>query len=250
MTNHDDLAPGQSPDDLEAGFIVDQDSGVPERAQRQRPQKVDALTWRPRENAAFLTRPVTFTHPILIRSWNPLLARAQITMFMLQEVTATAASIEEARQVEIVINDMLGKLESALEAEISRLKHLYANDGYDEYPPKNYTGSASFDIPVFSPGAGRFLSILAKVDDLFWMVEVLRLQGIIKLEHKHQLLNQWKSLLWGHSRTCNSMWVATKKIIVAKQARERERDAQKKPPRAKAAKSDAQAGAELSAEPA
>ena len=246
--NTEDLAHGQSPEDLDPGFIVDEDSGIPERAQRARPKNVDALTWRPRENAAFLSRPCTFSHPILVRSWNPLLARTQITMFMLQEVTVSAASIEEARQVEQIINDKLGKLESSLEAEMTRLKTLYANEGYDTFPPKNYTGSASFDIPVFTPGAGRFLSILAKVDDLFWMVEVLRLQGTIKLEHKHGLLNQWKSLLWGHSRECNSMWVQTKKIIAAKQARDR--DTTKKPAKTKATKSDVQVAADASAEPA
>lgn len=188
-----------------------------ERAQRKEQKRIDARSWFPRENVAVIMTDLLVGSPSITKLWNATFARTQIAMHMLQEVVPSTGEMESARGVEKLIDERLTSMESELENEYARLMTLAAGEGIASIPPKNYPNMGAVTLPVFTPGAGRFLRLLAKIDNLFWLTDYLWLQGIIKLDHKWQIVNRWKRLIWDFVKFTTQTWIRNRASLRRKQ---------------------------------
>lgn len=190
-----------------------------ERDRRKQQQRVDAREWFPRESVAVLHRQVHLGSPTLVKAWNALFVRTQIAMHMLQEVLPSTGEMEQARGVEKLLDERLTTLESELQAERTRLMALAASDGIspEEIPAKSYPGSQDINVPIFTPGARRYLNLLNSVDELFWLTDYLWLSGMIRLDHKWQIVNRWKRLLWDFVKFTTQTWIRARGSLRRKQ---------------------------------
>lgn len=178
-----------------------------EREARKQQKRIDAREWHPRENVAVIYRDLTLGSPTLSKGWNPLFVRAQIAMHMLQEVLPSTGELEQARVVEKLVDERLTTLEAEYQDELSRLMAIAKGDGHDTIPAKSYPNMVPMGVPVFTPGAGRYLSLLSKVDNLFWLADYLWINGMIKTDHKWQIVNRWKRLLWDFVKFSTQTWI-------------------------------------------
>lgn len=179
-----------------------------ERNQRKAQKRIDWRTWRPNENAAVLTESVVLGHPILRRLFELAFVRGQIATYMLQSKVSRSPEEEDARQrVEEVIEMTLVEVEKELRAERARLLEFAKGDGITEFPAKSYVVMEELTVPKFSPGAARLLRIFRGLDDIFWMLEVLFINGTIKLGHKLNVTNRWKKIMWDLVRKQTQAWV-------------------------------------------
>lgn len=185
-----------------------------ERTARKEQKRIDWRDWRPTENAAMLNEKIVIGHPVLRRLFDLVFIRGQIATYMLQSKTSRSAIEEDARQrVEEVIETTLQKVEKELAGERARLLEFAKGDGISEFPAKNYVVLEELNVCKFSPGASRLLRIFRGLDDIFWMLEVLFINGTIKLSHKINVTNRWKKLLWELVRTQTNTWVTMRNAM-------------------------------------
>lgn len=179
-----------------------------ERNQRKAQKRIDWRTWRPSENTAVLNESVVLGHPVLRRLFDLAFVRGQIATYMMQSKISRSAEEEEARQrVDEVIEMSLQEVERELKAERARLLEFAKGDGIAEFPAKSYVVMEEITVPKYSPGAARLLRIFRGLDDIFWMLEVLFINGTIKLSHKMNVINRWKKILWDLVRKQTAAWV-------------------------------------------
>ena len=218
LSIQNDLDP--SPEELAHPIPAEAMAAAPaptDRERRKAQQRVDARSWYPRENVAVLHRTITVGSPTLRKGWDPAFVRTQIAMHMLQEVLPSTSEMEQARAIEKLIDERLTSLENEMHAEYSRLLAVANSDGVDTIPAKNYPGAETIQVPVFTPGAGRYLNLLVKVDDLLWLADYLWLSGMIKLDHKWQLVNRWKRLFWDFVKFTTQTWIRARSSLRKKQ---------------------------------
>ena len=221
---------------------VGSDAVGTERSARKQARRQDARTWTPREAVAVINVPIELGHPTLRRSWNVMFVRTQIALHMLQEVLPTNGGVEAARTVEGLVHDRLSELEQQLSDEHARISAVAAKDGITTFPAKSYTEIEKLEVPIFTPGAARYLRLLNGVDELLWRVDYLWLQGSIQLAHKWQLVNQWKRLLWGFVRFVVETWVRARSSLQDAQRHRNDRSAQRRGTRAAPAATAAPTG--------
>src|SRR5690606_29030158 len=196
----------------------DQNSKNEEREAHKRQRRLDARTWVPRDaSAAVVYRDVEIGSQSLQRLWNPVFVASQTAMYMLQHVVPSTGSMEQSRGIEQILAERRAELDEALRTEMERLSHLAAGDGIDQIPAKEFTQAEQIRVPIFTPGAGAYLSLILKLDELFWMVDYLWIQGVIKPEHRWQIINSWKRKIGDSSRSTISLWQRAKKALNAAQ---------------------------------
>ena len=179
-----------------------------QRNERKEQKRLDWREWRPSENAPMLSEKIVIGHPVLRRLFDLVFIRGQIATYMLQSKTSRSAVEEEARQrVEEVLETSLQTIEKELAAERARLLEFAKGDGITQFPEKSYVRLEELEVAKFSPGAGRLLRIFRGLDDIFWMLEVLFINGTIKLAHKVNVTNRWKRMLWELVRSQTNTWV-------------------------------------------
>jgi len=191
-----------SHDDIE----IAQDPRNAERQARKRQRRIDALTWVPSESTARIMQSIEIGSQPVRKSWNEVFARAQSTLHMLQQIVPSSGQMEQSRGIEQVLNDRLTALETDLRAEMERLRHLAKHEGIETIPPKDFTQSQSFDVAIYTQGAARYLRVIVNVDELFWMIDYLWIQGVLKNDHRWQLTNQWKKKLWENVMAITQLW--------------------------------------------
>lgn len=195
--------------------------------EHKRKRRLDARTWTPDESVAVIWNQIQIGSQMIQKNWNVLFVRAQTTLYMLQHIVPSAGDMETARSLETVMRDRLGELEKAMREETDRLNTLAANDGITKFPAKNYVNPETIDVPIYTPGAQRFLALLCNVDDLIWKLDYLWLQGVIKVEYKFQVMNYWRNKLWELVKFTTSTWLRARTALRAAQkaqsARERAR---------------------------
>lgn len=196
-----------------------------EREARKQQKRIDAREWAPRESVAVIYRDLTLGSPTLSKAWNALFVRAQIAMHMLQEVLPSTGELEQARVVEKLVDERLTTLEAEYQNEYSRLIAIAKADGYETIPEKCYPGMQPMSVPVFTPGSGRYLALLTKVDNLFWLTDYLWINGLLKTDHKWQIVNRWKRLLWDFVKFSTQTWIrARSSLRNTQEARNRKRN--------------------------
>lgn len=204
--------------DVDAQSVVqdqdpDQSNQNQQRETYKRQRRLDARTWVPRETSAVVFREVEIGSQTLQRQWNLIFVTAQTAMYMLQHVVPSTGSMEQSHGIEQVLNDRMVELETALREEMQRLTHLAAGDGIDQIPAKDYTQAEKIRVPIYTPGAGSYLSLILKLDELFWMVDYLWIQGVIKPEHRWQVINSWKKKIWESVRETVNLWKRARKAL-------------------------------------
>lgn len=194
-----------------------QDPRLAERQARKNQRRIDALTWAPTESTARILQTINIGSQPVRKSWNEVFARAQSTLHMLQQIVPSSGLMEQSRGIEKVLNDRLTALETDLRAEMERLHHLAKHEGIESIPPKDFSQGQSFDVYIYTQGAGRYLRVIVNVDDLFWMIDYLWLQGVLNNDHRFQLTNQWKKKLWENVMEITHLWKRARSALRASQ---------------------------------
>lgn len=184
-----------------------------ERTVRKTRKRVDALAWVPTESAAVLHENVTLGSKTVQRAFNLWYSRAQINLYMLQGIIPEAGTAEQARGVNDVVDARLDELEKELAQETERLRHLAKVDGIDHLPPKNFSQQMDLRVPKFTPASARFLRIVRGVDDLYWLLEVLWISGVIKSDTKWNIINRWKRLMMGMVKFTQQTWLRARTAL-------------------------------------
>jgi len=201
----------------EEGVGAPQAARSAEQAARKQQRRVDSRNWYPRENVAVLMTPFQVGSPYISKLWNATFARTQIAMHMLLEVVPSQGEMEQARGVEKTLDERMTTIESEIDNEIKRLKAIATAEGIVDIPSMSYPNIQAVELPVFTPGAGRFLRLLGKVDHLFWMTDYLWIQGVLKIDHKWQIINTYKRQIWEFVKFTTMTWVRARSSLRRKQ---------------------------------
>lgn len=193
--------------DLEADAAPEPEARQRERTQRKDQKRLDALTWTPPDSAAVLYEDLSLGHKTLQRNFNLWFVRSQIAMYKLQSDMADYSSDEQFRGAGEVVEMQLQEIEKELADEHARLLEVAKAEGIESFPAKGFNQPVTLRVPKYTPGAGRVLRLIRKLDDLFWALDVLFISGSIKSDHKNNLINRWKRLMWGLVRAQTQVWV-------------------------------------------
>ncbi|OGU21651.1 MAG: hypothetical protein A2580_18250 [Hydrogenophilales bacterium RIFOXYD1_FULL_62_11] len=233
--NDDSMSSVEMADEAEqqienAAYPAQNPARTKDREERKRQRRLDAREWAPRENVAVIHKDITLGSKMLTKNWNVLFVRAQTTMHMLQEIVPSEGQMEQSRGIEQVLEERLSALTVEITNERARLITLAKAEGIDEIPEKDYTQGEDIHVPIYTPGANKYLGILLQVDELFWLVDYLWLQGTIKTEHKYQVINRFRRLLWDMVKFTTTTWIRARQSL---QSTQQERNAKQAAKRAR-----------------
>ena len=203
------------------------DGPANEREQRKRERRLDARSWAPRESVPVVHHDIVVGTDTIRRTWNLLFVRAQTTLYMLQTIVPSQGALEEGRELDAILLERLQNLESELQNERERLVTVAKADGIDNFPEKSYTNAEKIRVPIYTPAAARYLRLILSIDDMFWMLDYLWLNGLIKNTHKWQVINRWKRLLWDFVRFTTTTWIRARASLRSKQSARRDRNTRK-----------------------
>jgi|GEM_PF-6409010 hypothetical protein len=228
-TEHDDHDPelGQTPEQL-ADMNTSDEGAAPEAssAPRKRLPPPDVFTWAPSESAARDMVDAEFGSQILKRNWKKLFIRAQISCAMLQLVVPESGTLEQARGIEKLIETKFSELEKKLEDELARLHTAAANEGI-VIPDMSFTDPVKVTVPIYTPAARRYFSLLCKVDRLYWVIDYLWIHGLLGPDHKWNLVNLYRKQLWTLTKETTDYWRRAKEAFRKEQAAKAKRFADK-----------------------
>lgn len=201
--------------DAESGSHADEpaEAHAEERARRKQQRRLDALTWTPQESAAVLHEELVLGHRTLQRTFNLWFVRTQIAMHKLQQELPNIGTTDQVKGSTEILEMQLKEIEKELGDELSRLTALAKNDGIDSFPPKSYSHPISLRVPVYAPGAARVLRLIRRLDDLFWALDYLFISGSINAQHKVNIINRWKRLMWGLVHGQTRVWTRARDAL-------------------------------------
>lgn len=185
----------------------------PDRESTKSQRRLDARTWEPRFGGAALRRTIELGNPDLRRWWNVMFVRYQVAVHAMLSVLPNVGSMDEAEKAVQALGTSMDAIENELNLEFERLRVFAERAGYTELPAKDYGKAEKVEVRSYTPAAGRWLRLIQRLDDLFWQVDYLWLDGSMNYKHRWELIFRWRNLMWGQIRSAQNSWIATRKLL-------------------------------------
>lgn len=121
--------------------------------------------------------------------------RTSAALYHIDVIMRIIAEEEEVQKVEAVIETMFSDVEKELLQALEERKREVADLGIEELP--EYTNGVKEQVRVQSPGCGRFLNLVVRMDQLIGLQDALWLNGEMTNKQRNDNAFYWQKTLNG-----------------------------------------------------
>lgn len=122
-------------------------------------------------------------------------SRAAGSLYRIDVILRIISGDQDAERVELVINTMLGEVESALQEAGKELSAKLEENGVDALPV--YDAPTEELVRITSPHVARFVSLVRKLDALIAQIDALWLSALMTNKERNDAVYRWQQKVIG-----------------------------------------------------
>jgi hypothetical protein len=122
-------------------------------------------------------------------------SRAAGSLYRTDVILRIIGGDEDAERVELIINQMLSEVETALQEAQKEMAQRLEENGVDSLPV--YDAPTEELIRITSPHVARFVSLVRKLDALITQIDALWLSGLMTNKERNDAVYRWQQRVIG-----------------------------------------------------
>ena len=122
-------------------------------------------------------------------------SRAAGSLYRTDVILRIIGGDEDAERVELVINQMLSEVETALQEAQKEMAQRLEENGVDVLPV--YDAPTEEQVRITSPHVARFVSLVRKLDLLITQIDALWLSGLMTNKERNDAVYRWQQRVIG-----------------------------------------------------
>lgn len=197
----DEMDLGTDPLDAEQAAATDEVQALALAREQRRNQaqiqrtarRDDEMQWRPTGSVTVVDMPVTLFHHIMQRHMSMFYGRAQRALHTLVTVAPFVLDSQAANDLEDMVVLSIDTLAAEVDNEIKRFDAMFEHMGLRA--DKKATEIKHLNAPRYTPYSGKLVSLMERIDHLFWQVDVLWITGSIRNPQKISKMGEYKGKL-------------------------------------------------------